>query len=311
MGRNLFAEDNKPEIKRPGRNLFANSEAEDESFLQKLPRNIVAGLAQGGHEFLNAPHTLAKNIEQRGIEFGKEINNNLPLNQYANQVRPSNFSLADLIPYQEEHNYAQLLGQKGKGTFSDNAIQNIAEYAPELLMGANALKVLPHLTKRGATKTLKKAQKLAEERDIGTLNVNPELIEDARKYLPDDLPIRDLINASQSGDYNSLFKLQSDVGKISAARMGKIRSLFAPETHIKGQAGLESRERLLDAIHENLQGLGHDDISALLRQGQNEYRRYMKFKKYRNALGVLGASYLIPKNPITDFMKNIIAHGNQ
>ena len=176
----------------------------------------------------------------------------------------------------------------------------------DLLLAANALgKALPHLTKRGALKKLKKGKSLAEQREIGTLNVNPELIEDARQYLPNNLPERNLLNASQAGDYNSLFKLQSDVGKISSARTGKIKSLFAPESHLKGQAGLESRHRLLDAIHENLQGMGHEDISKLLREGQKDYRRYMKFRKYPRILAGAAAFHAAPKNALMDLIKQL------
>ncbi len=99
--------------------------------------------------------------------------------------------------------------------------------------------------------------------------------------------------------------MQSDVGKISAARMGKLKSIFAPESHLKGKAGLKSRKALLDSMHENLNSLGHKDISDLLKQGQKDYRKYMKFKKYRNALGVAGATYVAPKNAFTDLLKNL------
>ena len=75
------------------------------------------------------------------------------------------------------------------------------------------------------------------------------------------------------GDYQSLFNLQRDLGKISAARKGRISKLFSPETNLKGEAGLRSRNSLLDAILENLQSLGHHDISNLLRQGQNDFRK--------------------------------------
>jgi len=176
----------------------------------------------------------------------------------------------------------------------------------DLLLAGNALaKAIPHLTKRGALKKLKIGQKLASERDIGVLNVNPELIKDAEQYLPNNLAERNLIEGSNYGDYDSLFRLQSDLGKISAARTGKISKLFSPETNLKGHAGLRSRNSLLNAIHENLQGMGHLDISDLLREGQNDYRRYMNFRKYPRALGGLAAGYAVPKNSLTDMAKTL------
>lgn len=300
--------DIQPVSKRRPRDFLKENEDEsqNEGFFEKLPRNVVAGLANAGHTLLNTPHDLAKGFEDQGNQFRKMVDTALPLEKYGIKNKNYDTHYAENIPQQEDYNFAEMLGQKGEPTFGDTLIQKASEYAPEMILAANALRgTIPHLTKRGALKKLKKGKALAAERDIGTLNVNPELIEDARQYLPNNLPERDLLNASQSGDYNSLFKLQSDVGKISAARKGKLKSLFAPETHLKGEAGLTSRNRLLDAIHENLQGMGHNDISDLLRQGQNDYRRYMKFRKYRNIIGGAGAAYAIPKNALTDLVKKL------
>jgi len=307
MARNLFENNNQSLNKRPARNLFENPESEqEESFRQKLPRNIVAGLANLGHTALNAPHDLAKNIEQQGQQFGELIDKAFPLEKYGVKTPQYNFSAADQIPYQEKKNFSQMLGQKGEPTWADYLVQKGVEHSPDILLAGNALRnIIPHLTKYGATRTLNKATQLAEGRNIGNLNVDPELINDARQFLPNTLPERNLLGASKTGDYNSLFNLQSNLGKISAQRMGKIKSLFSPEAHIKGKAGLASRNRLLDSIHENLQSQGHHDISDLLRQGQNEYRRYMKFKPYKYALGGAAAAYAIPKNALTDLIKQL------
>ena len=89
------------------------------------------------------------------------------------------------------------------------------------------------------------------------------------------------------------------------ARMGKIRSLFAPESAIKGEAGLGSRNNLLNAIHENLQSQGHLDISDLLREGQRDYRRYMNFRKYPRLLAGAAAVHSAPKNALTDLIKQL------
>ncbi len=173
---------------------------------------------------------------------------------------------------------------------------------------AKIAKEMPHLTKRGAVKSLNQARQLAENRDIGTLNVNPELIEDARQFLPNTLPHRNALEAAQRGDYNNLFRLQSDVGKNSS---DYARSLFSAAERSHGRAGLEARNRLLDAIHENLQIQGHHDISDLLRQGQNDYRRYMAFKPYRNALALGTFGLAVPHSPITAILKRFLSHNIQ
>jgi hypothetical protein len=106
--------------------------------------------------------------------------------------------------------------------------------------------------------------------------------------------------------------LQSQVGKVSAKRMGKLKSIFAPETHLKGEAGLTARRNLINAMHENLQSEGLLNTSNLFREGQNDFRRYMQFKPYRNAIGLAGLGYagnqVFPKNPLTDLVKKLMFH---
>lgn len=168
---------------------------------------------------------------------------------------------------------------------------------------ASAVNKIPHLTKSGATKKLRQnKQRMGELKETGILNIKPELIEDMRKYMPNDAAFRDLVDAAHSGDYNKLFKLQSAVGQLSAKRS---RALFSPEERIKGQAGFQAINSLLDDMHKEMKGKGLLKESELLRQGRNDFRRYSKFKKYKYGLGALAAGYAVPKNSLTDLGKKI------
>ena len=137
---------------------------ENESFLDKLPRNIGIGLSKLGHSTLNIPYDVAKNIEQQGIGFGQVMNKTLPMEKYVGQNRlPDNKSymqqlaeqfnqshnvpeqyknedwaksFAERIPHQKEYDFAEMLGQKGEPTLADKIIQNVIGYAPELYGGA-------------------------------------------------------------------------------------------------------------------------------------------------------------------------------
>ena len=281
------------------------NQKEDETVLSKLPRNIASGLAEGGHDLLNAPHDYAKMIEQQVQKFAGLI----PLEKYGVQTPKPNYSIADMIPTQKNYNFAEMLGQKGEPTFLDKSIQNLMQYSPELLMGANALKdVIPHLTKRGASKTLRQARQLGLERNMGPLDINPELIEDTRQFLPNTMPYRNALENAHYGDYQKLFDLQSDVGKHAAA---KAKDWFSSAVRAEGREGLSSRNRLLDAMHESLKSQGHNDISDLLKQGQNEYRRYMKFKPYRNILGTAAIATALPKNALINMVSKIVSHKTQ
>ena len=99
-----------------------------------------------------------------------------------------------------------------------------------------------------------------------------------------------------------LFKLQSDLGKHSS---DYARSLFSAAERAHGRAGMATRNNLLSEMHQGLQDLGHSDISSLLKKGQEEYRKYAKFKPYRNALGVAAGAYMLPKNALIDLVKKL------
>lgn len=251
-------------------------------------KQSLAGLLKGANTLANSPRELAEYAHNRL---------NLIPQKWVNQVEKAPSIDEDIEKY--------LGSPKNPG---DALAQGLGRNVTSLVSGNSLLQRMPHLTKRGATKTLNKAQRLAREREIGSLNVNPELIEDARQFLPNILRNRQALESSHAGDYNSLFKLQSEVGQLAGQQA---KSWFSPTERIKGRAGLEARGNLLDAIHENLQSQGHHDISDLLKQGQNDYRRYMKSKKYKNALAVAGAAYTVPKNPLIDLIKNIMSHKGQ
>lgn len=81
--------------------------ANEQSFMEKLPKNIVAGLAQMGHGFINAPHNIT------------------------NAISPE---LASHIPKQPEYNYPELLGLPKETTMADRLIRGAAQYAPAMMM---------------------------------------------------------------------------------------------------------------------------------------------------------------------------------
>ncbi len=191
------------------------------------------------------------------------------------------------------------------------AVRGVGRNILPIAGATKAISAMPHLTARGATQKLKEARKMSDERNIGKINVDPQLVNDARQFLPKTSPHRTNLKTAGKGDYDALFRLQSDLGKHAS---DYAKSLFSAAERQHGRAGLQTRGQLLDAMHENLQSQGHHDISNLLKAGQNDYRKYMKFKPWRNALalGGLGAAGLsIPDNPIAKTLKSILFQNNQ
>lgn len=270
--------------------------SKEESFLKKLPRNIAIGLTHAGRNLHNLPHDIAHGIDVGGSAIGRFLG--------APELQKQNSNIASYLP-NDVQNYADVFGQKGEGTPVDNLIQKGFEYGPDIIAGAGALRdigLLPHLTRRGASRSLRNARQMAQGRNIRPLDIDPNLIEDAAQFLPRTAPYRNALEAASHGDYDALFRLQSDLGKHSSDYS---RSLFSASERAHGRAGAATRNSLLDQIHHGLQSQGHHDISDLLRRGQNEYRRYARFKPYRNALGIAAGASMLPKNALIDLVKKL------
>lgn len=273
---------------------------QEESFLHKLPRNVLIGLTHAGRGLHNLPHDIVHLGDVVGSKIGRMLG--------APELQDKDSDLASYLPY-DTQSYADVWGQQGQGTPADNLIQKGIEIAPDVIGGINALRslrLLPHLTRKGASKSLVKARELGKTKNIAPLEVNPDLIEDTRQFLPNTTPYRNLIDEAGYGDYNKLFSLQSDLGKHAG---GMSKDWFSKANRAHGKAGLEVRGNILNEMKQSLRQQGHGDIADLLTKGQDEYRRYMKFKPYRNALGVAAGAAMLPRNALIDLAQKLIMLG--
>ncbi len=328
MPRNLLADENENQQVRQPRNLLAEEPEESlgTAAMYAIPR-IATDLAKSGYNF--ATQTLPDYYQAAKTEVPAFLN---PIEAAKHPLHRAGQVLAGALEQGQNINrlprnivdYAanrlHLLPKEWEGKFPVGqditpAIQNTfgePQYPGEglsreigknflnLAGTATAINRMPHLTKKGAVKKLNiNKQRMSGEEP---LNVNPELIEDMRKYLPDDSAYRDLIDAAHSGDYNKLFNLQSDVGKHSAKRTS---DWFSSAQREKGRAGHEAVNALLNAMHKDMQVKGLRKESELLSQGRNDYRRYKKFKKVTNPLAALAAYAALPKNKIIETVKNM------
>jgi hypothetical protein len=272
-------------------------EDSQESAWKRIPRDVLIGLTHAGRNLHNLPHDIASGIDYVGSGIGRAFG--------AKEFQNGQSShLADYLPY-DEQNYADVWGQKGTGSTLDNVLQKGVEIAPDVIGGINALrslKLLPYLTRKGASKNLVKARQIGREKNIAPLDVNPDLIEDTKQFFPNTTPYRNLVEEAGYGDYNRLFDLQSDLGKHAG---GLSKDWFSKANRAHGKAGLQVRGNILNEMKQSLRQQGHGDIADLLTKGQDEYRRYMKFKPYRNALMAAGAAYSLPRNVLVDLVKKM------
>jgi len=260
-----------------------------ESAWKRIPRDVLIGLTHAGRNLHNLPHDLTSLAEW-------------PIEKL--RGKPFEHPLSSYLP-NDTQNYADVFGQKDAGTSLDNVLQKGVEIAPDIIGGVNmlrSLKLLPHLTRRGASKNLVKAREIGKTKNISPLDINPDLIEDTRQFLPNTTPYRNLIDEAGYGDYNRLFDLQSDLGKHAG---GLSKDWFSKANRAHGKAGLQVRGNILNEMKNSLRKEGHEDIANLLTKGQDEYRRYMKFKPYRNALGVAAGAAMLPKNALIELVKKL------
>lgn len=110
-------------------------------------KDPLIGLANFGHGLLNAPHNIVRGLEDLGRRLGDIYSQNIP------GPSVSSKRLSDLIPKQENYNFAEMLGQKGSGTSADQAIQTLTEIAPSFLLPSARLgstgKVIERIPKVG------------------------------------------------------------------------------------------------------------------------------------------------------------------
>lgn len=302
----------------------ASDDTNDESYL----RDIAIGLSKLGHKTLNTPYDLAKNLEEQGTKFGNEINKTLPMDKYTdtnrlpnnksqlqqlvesfnkeNKVPDSlknegwNGSFAERIPHQQEHDFAQLLGQEGEPSLTHFIAQKGFEYAPELALAGKALYELP-ITKYPGTRALNKLKKEVNARSIKKIETPKHIFQDIEhnKFLSNTQPNRNLLEKAKTGKYNDLFDLQSDLGKLERSYT---RDYFNAANRQFGKDIGTTRQELLKSMKEQLSKLGHEDLAELLSHGQNKYRQYMKLRPYMHGAAGLGLSAIPGYNILKKLM---------
>ena len=158
-------------------------------------------------------------------------------------------------------------------------------------------KELP-ITKKMAGRPLMEAQNLIKERGIDKLSVPSDIFKDAKEFLPKTTPYKKLLEKAKTGDYDSLFTLQSDLRKIGS----QLKRSISGAERIHGGEALKLRQKLQDSMKSHLRKEGHEDIAGLITKGQNKYRQHMKYRPY--AAGI--ATTIAAKDPLINKLRKII-----
>lgn len=238
-------------------------------FFSKLPRNILIGLAHAGRNLHNAPHDIAQGLES-GTSGFRDLVGRMGL---GSQRAP----ISESLPY-DTNSYAEAFGQKGAPSFMDEIIQKGLEYSPEIAGGAgvvrSGLRKFP-ITKKMASRKLREAEKLINERGLNDFQLSEELIREAAPFLPPTRASKEMIEGIMRGEYGPSFALQSQIGKhardLTKSPLAAER-LLAPKAH-------ELKQKALSEIEMALRYGGHDDLADLIKGGIKDYQTYIKVKE--------------------------------
>lgn len=239
-------------------------------FLSKLPRNILIGLAKGGHNTLNTPHNLANSIEKEMKDFSNEMQKGINP-KYLPKYKHINIS--DYIPKQQDYDFPSLLGQKGEGTLMDKLIQGGIEYLPEIIAGRNLLRAA---TRRlTGTHQLESVQNAASKYGQNNFSYSPDVIQEARRYLPNTEATRQLFIRSNQGEYPASFAMRSQLGKH---QRNLANSPLASERLLAPEIG-DLRTNMLNQLDQGLRNQGMDAEADMLKNGIHNYAQYMRVKE--------------------------------
>lgn len=131
------------------------------------------------------------------------------------------------------------------------------------------------LTAKMSARPLQLAKKIAEKREINNLKIPNEIFSEAKDFLPKSAPYKKLLQNAKKGNYQDLFTLQSDMGKVSRTLS---RSPSGAE-RLHAEAASDLRSRLIGAMKESLEKEGHKDIAQLMSKGQKGFRTYKNLEK--------------------------------
>jgi hypothetical protein len=106
------------------------------------------------------------------------------------------------------------------------------------------------------------------KRGISQVSINNQLLQGLSDYFPKTKQSAQLINDANTGDYNALRKIQSQLYTKGKQNLGS-----SLETdRMRGAEMFEKRDDINQAISDHLQNTGNNDLVGILNKARNDYR---------------------------------------
>ncbi len=238
-----------------------------ESFLHKLPRNILTGLTHAGRNLHNLPH----DIVHLGDVVGSGIGRMLGAPEFQNGKTSD---LASYLP-NDEQDYSDVWGgNKENDTMMDKLVKGGIEHAPEIIGGAGLIR--GGFRRLTGAHHLNAVEKAVKQKGLQDFAYPKQMIKEAEKFLPGTKATKELLGEVNAGKYGPAFKLQSQVGHHQRKLL---KSPLASENSIMAPKAGELKQNMLGHLEHVLRSANHVEEADLLRKGINNYRQYKQVMK--------------------------------
>lgn len=145
----------------------------------------------------------------------------------------------------------------------------------------------------------KNVETAAENRGVNNVQINSDLITQAKDFFPDTTAANKLIDKAKTGNYKDLRKLQSDLWK----RGTKFKSSDLVQEQDKGEEALDLRDKINESIKSHFINQGHNDLANTLDNAMSNYR-FLKENYYNKNLPIQLRKLVNPE--LREVPKNII-----
>lgn len=259
------------------------------------PKSLLQRSAEDVQQHINQPiEALGRGARNIGIGFSQGLLNTAP-NLY-NLARMGTNALGAHLPESPTFNFApndinSKAGEIASYFAAPEALLNLGGKSASVL--GNSLKAFTHnpknlfttknslkndlLTKHDmlenrASDTFKNVSKQVNQRGINKIpieqHLEPEFFENIKQYFPNTRSSSSLISKAETGDYNSLRKLQSDLYTRAKKNLGS--DLEADR--LRGSEMLEKREDVNQAISNHLRNTKNLDLDKALDTAREDWR---------------------------------------
>ncbi len=178
-------------------------------------------------------------------------------------------------------NAIRSLFSKATGQLSHAALGKMAQNAHDL-MNKRSEKIFDNVSKE------------VSSRGINEIPIDKSIIDEARDFMPKTRSSNKLLNKAETGNYNALRKLQSDLGSRGADfRASKLRS--EKDT---GSEMFDTRDKINESISNHLKNTGNHDLEKELNQARGIHKNMREIYYQHPTLAKLVGSETrkIPKN---------------